>query len=274
MVYKYEFEIIKRDPLSFKSTPIIINNYNRLDCLDKLINRLKIDGYKNIYIIDNNSSYKPLLSYYEKNNLRIFRLNQNIGYLAVWLTNIYKIFINDYYVYTDPDVLPDPDCPSNYLEVFRNYLKYFPNLDKVGFSLRIDNLPAHCRLKDEVIKHEEKFWKLKISDNLYDAPIDTTFALYRPGAYGEAAKTKSGRTGFPYVAQHLPWYLNHKKLTEEEIWYLKCKKTETHWSDHLSNFSILKKYYLLFINNQIPQVWTIRSIGKKVINWIFKKEIV
>jgi hypothetical protein len=269
---EYEFAIRKRDPVSIKTTPIVINNYNRLACLCRLVDRLKGDGYLNIYIIDNNSSYGPLLSYYQKNDLKVFYLNQNVGYLALWKTDLYKYFIDDYYVYTDPDIIPDDGCPSNYLEVFKKFLDDWPVLDKVGFGLRIDDLPSHCRLKEEVIKHESNFWASRLADNLFDAPIDTTFALYRPGASGEAAVTTSGRTGFPYVAQHRPWYVNHSNLSEEDKWYSKCKKTDTHWSDHPNNFSFFKKYYILVREDRLPLIWNIRSFLRKILNQFGKKK--
>ena len=49
-----------------KQIPIVINNFNRLGYLKRLIASLESRGYKNIHIIDNNSTYPPLLEYYEK----------------------------------------------------------------------------------------------------------------------------------------------------------------------------------------------------------------
>ena len=73
--------------------PIIINNRNRLTFLQELIESLEAKGYRNIFIIDNNSNYQPLLNYYESCPYKIFRLDKNIGYLALWKTNIYKHFV-------------------------------------------------------------------------------------------------------------------------------------------------------------------------------------
>lgn len=53
------FTSSKYKPTSYKNIPIIINNFNRLTCLQRLIASLEVRGYHNIYIIDNNSTYPP-----------------------------------------------------------------------------------------------------------------------------------------------------------------------------------------------------------------------
>ena len=51
--------------IDYKDIPIVINNYNRITTLLQLINGLESRGYRNIYIIDNKSTYPPLLEYYK-----------------------------------------------------------------------------------------------------------------------------------------------------------------------------------------------------------------
>ncbi len=209
--------------------PIIINNFNRLTFLMSLIKRLEEDGYKNIYIIDNNSTYQELLNYYKNINYTIFRLNKNIGKHALWHTHLYGLFQNDYFVFTDSDMIPDNDCPSDYIAIFKQLLEKYPKYDKVGFGLRIDDLPDYYNLKQQVIKWENKFWEKEIENNVYRANIATTFALYRPFAAGDAESTIALRTGFPYVAKHLPWYLDSNNLSEEEKYYIQSAEISSSW---------------------------------------------
>lgn len=54
--------------------PIIINNYNRLTMLKKLIDSLTSRGYTNIVILDNQSAYPPLLEWYAKCQFEVIRL--------------------------------------------------------------------------------------------------------------------------------------------------------------------------------------------------------
>jgi hypothetical protein len=214
-----------------KKIPIIINNRNRITFLLELIEALKKRGYFNIYIIDNNSSYPPLLEYYKTCPYPIFRLDKNVGYMALWKTDIYKFFIKDYYVYTDSDVVPIEECPDDFMEFFIQTLKMNINAEKVGFSLKIDDLPNSFLEKEKVIEWEKKYYEIKAGDMLYEATIDTTFALYRPFMKKEVTHIHlSYRTAFPYSARHLPWYIDSLNLSEEEKYYKQNASTLTHWT--------------------------------------------
>ncbi|MCP4316543.1 MAG: hypothetical protein GY789_11155, partial [Hyphomicrobiales bacterium] len=106
--------------------PIVINNFNRLSCLKLMIAWLKANGYFNLYIIDNHSDYPPLLDYYRTAGLRVFYLDRNVGYLALWKTGLRYRFLKNYYVYTDPDILPVAQCPQDFLDRFRQLLDRYP----------------------------------------------------------------------------------------------------------------------------------------------------
>jgi len=215
----------------FKKIPIIINNRNRLTFLLELISSLEVRGYYNIYIIDNNSTYPPLLDYYKKCPYRIFRLNQNVGHLAIWATDIFKLFINDYYVYSDPDIVPIEECPDDFMSFFVDTLKKYKFTPKVGFSLKIDDLPDCFSKKHDVINWENHFFETKVDEFLYLAPVDTTFALYRPWARnGANSAFKMFRTAHPYMARHKPWYIDNSNLTEEEKYYIEHAEMSTHWT--------------------------------------------
>lgn len=68
--------VFAKKGVDVKDIPIIINNFNRVTTLSKLITTLEVRGYKNIYIIDNASTYKPLLKYYEDTPYKVFRLKK------------------------------------------------------------------------------------------------------------------------------------------------------------------------------------------------------
>lgn len=211
--------------------PIIINNYNRLTYLKRLIDSLTARGYHNIYIIDNDSTYPPLLDYYKECPYKVFRLDKNIGYLAIWKTDIYKQFWKSYYVYTDSDMEIDEGCPDSFMQKFIYILEKYPWSQKAGFGLRIDDLPDWYHNKESVILHESRFWEDEIEDGIYQAEIDTTFALYRPFSGGKADRyQKTYRTGFPYVIKHLPWYADSSSLSSEDEFYINTITQSTHWS--------------------------------------------
>ena len=187
---------------------------------------------KNIYIIDNASTYLPLLKFYKKTRYAVFKLNQNVGHLALWKTHIFKWFENTYYVYTDPDILPIENCPLNSVEYFKRILDKYPKNDKVGFGLKIDDLPDYYSLKNKVIDWESQYWKNEIEKNLYIAKIDTTFALYRPNTKGDW-QLSALRTGGKYIARHLSWYIDYKKLSLEDEFYMKTANNASSWNQEL-----------------------------------------
>jgi hypothetical protein len=210
--------------------PIIINNRNRLSYLLALIEWLEKRKFYNIYIIDNNSSYPPLLQYYNITRHKVFRLNKNVGHMALWKTDIYDRFKRNYYVYTDPDVLPMEDCPDDFMEYFMQKLNQYKSIEKIGFGLKIDDLPEHYSDKKKVIEWEEQFWARKVEENIYDAHIDTTFALYRPLTNYLAHGVRAYRTAGRYIARHLPWYENSAMPTEEDSFYRKnVRLGASHW---------------------------------------------
>lgn len=216
----------------YKEFPVIINNFNRLGHLKLLINWLENLGIKNIYIIDNLSTYPPLLSYYKETKHKVFLLDRNVGFLALWKTIIFQRFKNTHYIYTDSDILPSENCPLDAVNYFLQLLQKYPQADKVGFGLLINDLPSHYPLKDKVIKWESKFWEHPLEPEVYQAPIDTTFALYKPNVKG-GSELNAIRTGGNYVARHLDWYINPDNLSEEEKYYLEYSNKSSSWTSEL-----------------------------------------
>lgn len=208
--------------------PIIINNFNRLDYLKQQIEWLEKAGLTNIHIIDNASTYPPLIAYYKTLPYRVYKLDKNIGHEALWRTHVFQRFMNDYYVYTDPDIVPVEECPYEILDYLLNILDNNQEYTKVALGLKIDDIPEHYGRKEEVLKWEQQFWTEEVSKGLFKARTDTTFALYRPGTMFQQWD-KTLRTGSPYMARHLPWYENDNVLSEEEIFFRSVTTRISSW---------------------------------------------
>lgn len=214
------------DPLDI---PIFIVNFNNLTYLRKLIAWLTERSYKQVYVIDNNSTYPPLLEYYKssKENVEVIRLERNFGGRALWSAKILeRLCIEGPFVYTDVDIVPDDACPPNIVGHLLSVLDQYPQIQKVGPALRIDNLPETYRFKQEVLTWESQFWKRPVARGLFMAPIDTTFALYRP--HSPFIYEPALRVGWPYVARHEPWYADSLSLSQEQIFYAATAKIG-HW---------------------------------------------
>ena len=181
--YYYLLERVCRSKIeSYKQIPIIINNFNRLTTLKELIASLEARGLDNIYILDNDSTYPPLLEYYKSTKYEVIYLGANLGFKALWRCKATKRrFCGDYYIYTDSDLRFDANAPADIVERMFHLMKnVYPCAFKIGPSIRIDNLPDCYDQKQNVIDWEQKYFTPVNKDNLHRAPIDTTFALYRP----------------------------------------------------------------------------------------------
>jgi hypothetical protein len=216
---------------NYKEIPIIINNRNRLRYLMQLIDFLRKSGYTNIIILDNDSTYPPLLEYYQMSSYKIVYLKENLGHMALNKCDLYNEVKNDYFVYTDPDILPLMECPADFIKHFLNIMKKDFLIQKAGFSLKIDDLPDYYDKKQKVIDWESQFWKDEIFPGVYQAAIDTTFALHRPHVKSSllSKHIKHCRTGYPYQARHLPWYEDSNNPSEESIFYHKHANMSNNW---------------------------------------------
>ena len=226
-IYTRAYHIIHRNS-EVKKYPIIINNFNRLEWLEHQVEWLQRIGQTNIHIIDNASTYEPLLKYYKRVSATIYMLDRNIGHEAFWRTHIHQRLGKYYHVYTDPDVLPDDNTPDDFMVYFKDILDRHPSVKKVGFGLTTDNLPDHYPKKNEVIKWEASLDQEILEKNVFRSKIDTTFALYRPGAAFQCWE-ETLRTGSPYLLRHMPWYEDPKHLSEESIFYLENASSASSW---------------------------------------------
>lgn len=216
--------------------PIVINSFNRLTTLRRLTASLEERGLTNIHILDNRSTYPPLLEWYEKEGSRydIIRLPKNFGFKALWKYRpTRKRFCGDYYIYTDADVELDPSCPADVVARMFDLLKNrYPYAFKIGPSIRIDDLPDCYKLKDEVLAWESRFFTRPAGDGLYRATIDTTFALYRPRiGLSRRPSLEAYRMAAPYCIRHLPWYEDSANVTDEDRYYKEHCLHITSWNN-------------------------------------------
>ena len=145
--------------------------------------------------------------------------DRNLGHRAPWLSGLSaELGAEHPFVVTDPDVVPCETCPIDALDYFWETLQTYPEFDKVGFSLRIDDLPEHFTHRENVIAWERQFWTNEFVPGFYHAPIDTTFAVHRPGLHHQ--NWRSLRAHSPYDARHMPWYANSAVPSEEDTYYV------------------------------------------------------
>lgn len=197
---------------------VIINVRDRLASLVPLVDWLERAGNAEIWLLDNGSTYEPLLDYLAASPHHVRRTHANLWHTAPWLSGLVpELNRHAPIVVTDPDVVPDEACPLDALDHFAAVLEAHPDIAKVGFGLRIDDLPAHYAHRDTVVAWEQKYWEHEVQPGLYAAPIDTTFAMYRAGV--GYVLDPALRTGAPYLARHLGWYEDSAHPSDELLHY-------------------------------------------------------
>jgi len=210
--------------------PALVIAYNQYTYIRQMIEQL--DPYiKEIIVIDNHSTFPPLLSYYEKDfHHKLLRQSKNHGH-GVYLRDDIQELVGKVYLLTDPDLEWNPNLPSTWVQDLLNISNKFQAL-RVGFALDIS---ASDIRKDisvcgySVQEWESAFWKNPIQDpryELYAAPIDTTLSLvnknFPNGPYIRVAGD--------YTCKHKPWHENFKDgFLEGEYETFVRDNNSTHW---------------------------------------------
>jgi glycosyltransferase involved in cell wall biosynthesis len=187
------------------SIPVIINNRDLLTWPKAMVERIsKYDNIGDIIIIDNGSTYEPLLEWYKTNPCQII-YQTNLGIAAPWICQAVSNLKSEYYVVTDADMGLE-NTPDDTLLYLKDKLQSLKDLGKIGLGLdwqKVENKsPYYGRLN----LYEKDRWNTsKIKNEVYiDVQIDTTFALYSNQWYFIGG----GSTTFPYVARHYPWEMS------------------------------------------------------------------
>jgi hypothetical protein len=192
----------------------------------------QLPGARPIFV-DNASTYPLLLEYYETCPFEVIRLPQNIGHHAPWDAFLIESRTDDLYVVTDPD-LDISSVPLDVLVRLEAGLKSHPTVSKAGLSIEINDIPLDYVKREQVLEWETPFWSRPLPDGRwYDAPIDTTFAMYSihkgwPGGFLGAVRAER-----PYTVRHLPFYLTRENVSDEYRYYMEHASVVSSSSQYL-----------------------------------------
>lgn len=239
--------------------PIFIITCDRLGILKESIQSYHgcIKTSFEIVICDQGTTFPPTREFFKKlefNGIKIYRwpeglndgkkmnLKRNDTKISEDIQNYFETHPESNYVVTDADILLD-NVNGDVLDIYAYFLEKLPQIAAVGPMLRIDNIPDCYPLKEELISgkigRHKRFHSLEVNTIQYKhktikyvfAPIHTTFAMYRKGTQWKGYSRRSIRIFAPYSAKHLDWYVNPKKLTEDQKYYMEHASREiAHWS--------------------------------------------
>lgn len=204
----------KERALIKKNMPAVIIGYNLVSYIRNMVNQLE-PYTQDIIIVDNNSSFQPLLDYYEQEyNYTVLRLPQNYGH-CVYRKDFMQKLIGDAFILTDPDLEFNQYLPDNFLETFIAISDHF-NAGRVGFALSIegnDIRPEKFFFGKTIKEWESQFWKKKVAYaadtdiEMYEAPMDSTFCFVNKKRNHDTQFRVAG----DFTCRHLPWYNDYKK---------------------------------------------------------------
>ena len=187
-----------------QSVTVVINNRDLLTWPRAMVAAIeRFEKLSEIVIVDNGSTYAPLLAFYESTPHAVVRLG-NRGPSAPWSDEVKARLKTRFYVVTDPD-LDLAQTPGDCLLHLQECLARNQRAGKIGLGLRIDDVPRESPYYDHVNRLEKSYWQLpQFALGVRPAPVDTTFALYDKRLVHRYVKG-GGRTDHPYTARHLPW---------------------------------------------------------------------
>lgn len=202
-----------------------------------MVEYLKRLSNVHIVIVDNASTYPPLVDWLHEIDVEVNFLPKNLKYRGVWTHKLIPLgdehrsrFGSPWYCVSDPDLDLTP-CPLDMIDVLVEGLSRHPLATKSGLSLEINDIPDHYQFKKEVIEWESKWWRIRASSGYFRAPVDTTFALYHcDRIYHRRWVRNCIRSDRPYTARHMSWYLDLDCLSEEDEYYHRTNESKTHWS--------------------------------------------
>jgi hypothetical protein len=222
-----------------KNVSIAIISYNNLTFLEKMINQV-LKYTNDIVIIDNKSTYQPLLDFFKtnENKYTILNMEKNHGHTVYKIDTVKKI-LGPLYLLTDPDIELPSTLPKNFVRQFYDLTKKY-KIHKIGVALDIfsDNIRTDVKalgfhgVWNTIKDWEKQFWKKRIEDKdfeLYSGDVDTTFCFVNePNTIYKNLPIRIA--GVDYTSKHLPWYKNwESQLRDNEYNEYMKGNISTNW---------------------------------------------
>ncbi|MGB8468139.1 MAG: FkbM family methyltransferase [Candidatus Babeliales bacterium] len=233
------FEPLNNGRLLLKENmPAIIIGYQQVTYIRNMVKQLE-KYTKDIIVIDNASTFQPLLDYY-KHEFTYTLLRQPINYgHMVYYSDFIQQLVGDVFILTDPDLEFNKRLPDDFIKTLMDISIYF-NAGRVGFALAIsaNDLRRDVKVHGKIIKEwEQQFWQQRVyyspdrSLRLFRAAIDTTFCLINK----RCSSTKQIRIAGDFTCDHLPWHKSYKEslLPGEDEAYKENNKISTWWRTRL-----------------------------------------
>jgi hypothetical protein len=190
---------------------------------------LQFVSSKDIHILDNNSTYPPMVEYLKSIDslVCVHRFHINHGHYVV--TRISSFTDSNMYIITDPDLTLNPNLPKDFISQLVTISNIYKTY-KTGFALDIsNNIRTDITFCNQTpMQWESQFWHNKIPNDsyeLYASDIDTTFCLINT----KYSKGIHIRIAGNFTCIHRPWLIDWRsEIPEEELkYYLENNKSSS-----------------------------------------------
>lgn len=220
-----------KDQLLPGKVPVLVPCFNNPTYCDSMYRQLIHLGFEDITFVDNKSTTEEMNAWLKevaKEGVKVERLDRNLGPRKSIFSEGRLQRLRRWFCVTDPDLEFNDLLPKNFLEILGETLVRW-DFAKVGFALDIsrrDHMrPGKFKIGDNtytITEWEDKFWRNRIGftsggDSVYEALVDTTFALYDLQKFNIEKFLYAVRVAGRFTAIHKPWmtkdYLSEKELT-------------------------------------------------------------
>lgn len=212
--------------------PVFIIAFNNPTYVSSMIDQL-LKYTSDIYIIDNCSTFPPMIKLLDETKVTVIRMPENYGHKVYERAEIQDLVKGDYYCITDPDLTLNPNLPSNFIEIFKNISDEYKK-HKVGFALdHLNNIRTDVRCEGKTITEWEWWlWNFRIDHptlEMYPSTIDTTFCLINKKYPNDEGRNHI-RVAGDFLCVHRPWLTTWKnELPTDELEFYKTHATCSTW---------------------------------------------
>ena len=204
---------------------VFITVFNRFTWMLPLLEDFKKAGLEPI-LIDNHSTYPPLLEWYKHCEYPVHFLPKNHLAWAFFTTELYKLYDNErYFIISDSD-MDISKVPLDWPQVLFEALQRADDpIWKAALGYEIGDLPQN-EMTDMAIRANWAQNSNPDSFGFTECATDLGIAMYdrlrrSPTPNKEENWYASVRAPKPYYCRHLDWYMTSETLREEDIYYLK-----------------------------------------------------